>query len=49
MNLGVRPARTVLSEHAMHSTQSGDRQLCAKLMKDKDTLESDSSGLGLLT
>lgn len=22
MNLGVSPARTVLSEHAMHSTQS---------------------------
>lgn len=29
MNLGVSPARTVLSEHAMHSTQSvGTRQRC---------------------
>lgn len=54
MNLGVRPARTVLSEHAMHSTQSaGKRRHCTAVgwtpcRAPIPTLTSLQVGVGLV-
>lgn len=54
MNLGVRPARTVLSEHAMHSTQSaGKRRHCTVVGRTPcrapiPTLTSLQVGVGLV-
>lgn len=54
MNLGVRPARTVLSEHAMHSTQSaGKRRHCTAVGRTPcrapiPTLTSLQVGVGLV-
>lgn len=54
MNLGVRPARTVLSEHAMHSTQSaGKRRHCTAVgwtpcRATIPTLTSLQVGVGLV-